>query len=66
MVALAAMVAITIILTLAIPDENPAYFEVKLVVNVMILGIQGIYLRMYIKTTMTFLKLMKTHFHYEY
>ena len=66
MTALTVMVTVTIILTLAIPDENPAYFEVKLFVNVMILGIQGIYLRIYITTTLKFLQLMKTHFHYEY
>ena len=52
-------IKITILLTIFIPDQNPGYMEIKLAVNLLILGIQGIYLRVYITTTRTFLDLMK-------
>ena len=52
-------IKVTILLTIFIPDQNPGYMEIKLAVNLLILGIQGIYLRVYITTTRTFLDLMK-------
>ena len=64
--ALLIFVSITILLTLGIPDKNPGYMEIKISVNLLILGIQAIYLRLYVTKTTTFLNLMENHFHYEY
>ena len=53
--ALTFFVVMTLLLTLLIDDDNPGYMEIKLFVNIMILGMQGIFLRIYIITEWAYL-----------
>ena len=66
MISVTVVIFITIFLTYAIDDDNKYYFVVKIVVNLAILGVQGVVLRQYIETTNWFLQNMKRGFHYEY
>ena len=66
MISVTVVIFITILLTYAIEDENQYYSLVKICVNLVILGVQGVVLRQYIETTNWFLRNMKRGFHYEY
>ena len=66
MICVTILIFITIILTIVIGGNSQDYMEIKLIVNLMILGVQGVVLRQYITNTSWFLNNMKQSFHYEY
>ena len=66
MIGVTVFIVVTLGVTLLIPANNDNYMLWKVVDNLFILGIQGIVLRRYVITNLTFLQLMKNAFSYEY